>query len=106
MSNTTLMKPTDELFTDLAPAQAEVIQGGWNFEGYDWWNLGGKRLAAANFALPKLKYPNDISSVRIRRGKWALYDEPYYVRLIALLGPGVWNLTSSNNRTESLRRVG
>lgn len=98
-------KLNEELFAELAPAEAEVIQGGWNFEGYDWRNGKGGRLAAANFALPRLKYPNDISSVKITRGVWALYDEPYYKRLIALLGPGKWNLNLSNNRTESLRKI-
>jgi Beta/Gamma crystallin len=99
-------KLNEELFAELAPAEAEVIQGGWNFEGYDLWYGEGGRLAAANFALPKLKFPNDISSVKINSGVWALYDEPYYRDRLVVLGPGKWNLLPGlNNKTESLRKL-
>lgn len=61
-------KLNEQLFTDLTPATAEVIQGGHAMHAYDGFDKKGDRLAAANFALSSFKYNNRISSIEINEG--------------------------------------
>ena len=117
---TTLTKNQNEnLFTDLTPATAEMFRGGWALRAYNGFNGKGKRLASANYALPKLKYNNRISSVYIRQGNWVLYDLPNYKGSYTVLkGGGVHNLqyyrwyngrkllkSSPNNDVSSIKRI-
>jgi Beta/Gamma crystallin len=67
----------EQLFTDISSEQAAMIQGGFNFVGYDGENLQGPVLARADRGIPNLK-SQGISSFTIESGKWKLYDLPNY----------------------------
>jgi hypothetical protein len=97
----------EQLFTELSSTEAELIQGGWDFTGYDGYNKSGKVLAQANFGIPDLKYPNRISSVHITGGEWTLYRKDNYKDPIVTLTPETWNLYGSyNNSTNSIKQTG
>lgn len=116
---TTLTHGQNEpLFIDLNSASAEVIQGGYALEAYDGAFLSGRRLAVANFALPTLKYNNQISSIEINEGTWRIYDLPNYQGSYRTLGKGIYNMSSvrwftgsrfstltANNDVSSIRRI-
>lgn len=67
----------EQLFTDISSEQAEMIQGGFNFVGYDGENLQGPIIAQADRGIPNLK-SEKMSSFTIESGKWRLYDLPDY----------------------------
>jgi hypothetical protein len=93
----------EQLFTDLSSTEAEVIQGGWDLIAYDGYYGTGKVLAKTNSGIRNLKYPNRISSIRIKEGNWALYNKDNYRDRIRTLGPGNWNLLGGlNNSINSL----
>jgi hypothetical protein len=70
---TTLNK---ELFTEVSSTEAEVIQGGYKFTGYDYGGYG--TVAQADRGIPDMKYPNTMEQVYITEGKWQLYDSDNY----------------------------
>jgi hypothetical protein len=109
-----------QLFTELAPTEAEVIQGGYNFTGYDYVNSNENRvIAQADFALPELKYDNQMDYVNIESGTWRLYDGSNYSGAYITLGAGYHKLKNYNfqypqtgeparsaqNRVSSLKKV-
>lgn len=110
-----------ELFTELAPIEAEVIQGGYNFTGRDYNNETGKKdiIAQADFALPTLQRDNEMDYVNIESGRWRLYDGDNYSGDYIELGAGYHELKdynfsypqtgepsySARNRVSSLKKV-
>jgi hypothetical protein len=83
----------EELFTDLSSTEAEAIQGGWDFTGYDEPNQKGKVIGVANFALPELgEFDNRMESVNITGGTWRLYDGSNYNGDYIELSKGKYNL--------------
>jgi hypothetical protein len=90
----TLTNINEELFTELAPTEAEVIQGGYNFTGRDYNVKTGKKdiIAEADFALPTLKRDNEMDYVNIESGKWRLYNGSNYSGGYIELGAGYHEL--------------
>ncbi|MCU0533284.1 MAG: beta/gamma crystallin family protein [Hydrococcus sp. Prado102] len=109
MLNTTLMNPTDELFTDLTVAQAEVVEGGKDLNVYrhndlvDW--LGGFSYGTSKLSS---NANNQISSVWVTDGRWRLYNWPYRNPLGGYIdvGVGAWNLPGFNDKISSIKRIG
>jgi hypothetical protein len=118
MSNTNSINSTDELFTDLAPAQAEVVEGGlgpvkipktrvaMNYYRDAFFQV---RLGASNTSRPTLKpnVNNQISSVIIDRGVWDFYDGvARRGRRLVTLTPGVWSYVGdvANDKISSFFR--
>jgi hypothetical protein len=66
----------EQLFTDITSEQAEIIQGGYKFTGYDIDKYG--TVAQADRGIPDLKYQNTIDYVYITEGKWQLYGSDNY----------------------------
>lgn len=121
---TTLFENLNEqLFTDISYEQAEMIQGGYNFEA---WNLPEPpcsipslgpyidhattpTIAAADRGLPKLAADNKISHIHIKEGTWRVYDKPNYDESGSYkdYGPGVYNLqgTTLDNKISSFRKI-
>jgi Beta/Gamma crystallin len=97
----------EQLFTDISSEQAEMIQGGFNFVGYDGENLNGAILARADRGIPKLK-SEGISSYTIESGKWRLYDLQDYKGSYIEVGKGSYTLKGNafNNKISSILKVG
>lgn len=109
-------KQTNDIYNlsgveDLSCDTAANIQGGAAMELYRHANLKGDRLAAFNgggVRTMSSNANNQASSVRIREGKWAFYDLPFWNgwgRGVTL-GPGTWNFIGLNDKISSLKRVG
>jgi hypothetical protein len=96
----------EQLFTELTAAEAAVIQGGWDFVGYDG-SDGQKVIAKANFALPELKYNNKMSSFDVNGGTWRLFTGPNYTGDYFDARPGKYTLlgTKWNNKISSLKQI-
>ncbi|MEH2448089.1 MAG: hypothetical protein V7K18_20650 [Nostoc sp.] len=92
---------------------AAIIQGGYDLIAYSEPNGKGV-LGSFNLGSPKLstKGNNKISSVRINKGVWRLYNFFNYNTKggYETLGPNkpgeVWNLNRFDNKTSSLRKIG
>lgn len=96
----------EQLFTDISSEQAEMIQGGYNFVGYDGEKLQGPILAQADSRIPNLK-SEGISSFTISSGTWRLYDLPNYEGSYTENGKGTYTLKGNalNNKISSIKKV-
>ena len=105
----------EKLFTELNSTEAELIQGGWDFEGWRdiRYSTNNKRIAAANSGLEYLTYNDQMSFINVRSGKWRLYEDAHYQGKYRDFKPGKYNLTdyswyqggNMNDRVSSLRRI-
>jgi hypothetical protein len=72
----------EQLFSEISSKEAEVIQGGYNFTGYRYKKEEGgdnrEVIAQADFALPELKFDNQMDYVNIESGTWRLYSGSNY----------------------------
>jgi hypothetical protein len=98
----------EQLFTDISSEQAELIQGGYAFLGFD----SDKRefIAQADSGIPNLKNPNAIDRVYITEGKWQLYDSDNYINPIGdpigpTSGSGFLLPKGQRDRANSLKRI-
>ena len=104
----------DELFTELTPEAAAVVEGGKRLTGYSEANKQGYVVANANNFLANMKYNNQMSSVVIKSGVWRFYDLPNYKGGFKDLRPGTYNLKGlkfSNGQTlnddvSSFKKIG
>jgi hypothetical protein len=92
----------EKLFTEISSQEAEVIQGGSKFTGYD--SGGYEDEVKADRGIPNLKHPNTIEQVYITEGKWQLYDSDDYKNPIGdPIGPtdGKWLYLPKNQRDKA-----
>lgn len=104
----------DELFTELTPEAAEVIQGGHEGDGYHFTAYGYddngnyKILAQANEYIKYPVYDNKYTDIYITDDKWRVYDNEGFQGTYIELEKGYHNLEdyswydASESRVESL----